>query len=761
MLAEYPLNSRVFVRITHFIPPGLLGQVGDGPRAIIRNREIAWGGPLPPEAYVGQTREAVVIGFNPAYEELELSLRLVERDPWEEAARKYTPGTEVQGQVVGLIESGVFVELEPGVEGFLPVGELPLDPTERIEDWLWVQDHVRALVTKVTPHRRRLRLSLKDLLARREVQFQRQLWGTPQQVPLSEATLAEALPTDVRLQLLRLDTTEEPRPSGPRLQVLVIEDDAAYAAGLESLLQRNGCEVTLAEDGVAGLAHVHNRADPFHLILVDWNLPGPKGHQVVQQLRKEDCPSRVVMVLEPAPLRQHPEIWTSLRDSGVDVFSKTDAERCKIGLISVLRELRPDDVRPAEPRHRYFPETAISLPKRPSSPTVVEEPPPLPGQQEGLQAMLARLRRDTRATTAMLLRLDPGRRRFLMEACAGTALPVEQASPDLIYSPLKDVLQEGQEVCEKVSSESPRFKRLLELRPFQGFLGIPLPVVESPRYGLILLKKRGGFSRHQCQEGRLAAYLIAGILQERRLPRALQPWQAQNLAGQLVASVIHEVNNKLGAIQFLAETLQEQLKELARWPEKAQDAVFLRELDQTVARIADAQREAGGLRNQYLSLTASDELQPLDLGTLTEEMIRMLHPEAQHHSVFLVSRMPNHLPAVHAQPSQLRQVYLNLMLNAIQQMAEIGRHGHLAVELAHVPEASLPVQVRFTDEGPGIHSQLWERIFDFGFTTKKRGAGLGLTISRQVATGLGGKLQVEESHMLWGTTFLLELPKGA
>ena len=114
-----------------------------------------------------------------------------------------------------------------------------------------------------------------------------------------------------------------------------------------------------------------------------------------------------------------------------------------------------------------------------------------------------------------------------------------------------------------------------------------------------------------------------------------------------------------------------------------------------------------------------------------------------------------------ARPSQLRQIFLNVMLNAIQQMAILGRQGNLIIEISYVPRASPPLKVRFTDEGPGIHAQLWERIFDFGFTTKKGGAGLGLTISRQIVTSLGGKLQVEESHMLWGTTFLLELPKGA
>jgi signal transduction histidine kinase/predicted RNA-binding protein with RPS1 domain len=762
MLTDYPLNSKVSVRITRFIPPGLLGQVEDGPRAIIRNREIAWGKPLPLKGYVGQTREAVVIGFNPAYEELELSLRFVEWDPWKEAAKKYVPGSEVQGQVVGLTERGAFAELEPGVEGFLPVNELPLAPMERIEDCLWIDDHVKALVTRVNPHRRRLSLGLKGLLTRREARIQRQLWNpNNEEVSSSETTLAEFLPTDIRLQLLRLDTIEEPLDPGPRLQVLVIEDDETYAAGLESLLRRNGCQVTWAKDGVTGLAQVNTRGDPFHLILLDWNLPGLKGHEVVQRLQQEGCPSRVVMVLEPTPLCEHPKIWEALRDSGVDILSKADREGLEPRLISTLNELRSDQSHPEQLRHRYFPEITVPSPKQSTSPPAVDGPLFLSGQRESLQTILTQLQGDTWATTVMLLRLEPGRQRFLMEACVGKPFPLEQTSPDLVHSPLKDVLHKGQEVWEGVTSESSAFKRLLDIFPFQGFMGIPVPTVGSACYGLILLKERGNFSWRECQEARLAAYLIAGVLQERRLTQALQPWQAQNLVAQLWSSIVHEVNNKLGAIQFLAGSLQEKIEELVRWPEKAEDATFLRELEQAVERIADAQQQASSLRDQYLGLTASDEPQLVDLKVLAEEMIRVLRAEAQQHSVFLVSKLPKGLPPVRAQLSQLRQIFLNLMLNAIQQMGELKRHGNLMIEISHIPDASRPLQVRFIDEGPGIHASLWERIFDFGFTTKEGGAGLGLTISRQVAASLGGTLQVEESHMLWGTTFLLELPKGA
>jgi signal transduction histidine kinase len=67
------------------------------------------------------------------------------------------------------------------------------------------------------------------------------------------------------------------------------------------------------------------------------------------------------------------------------------------------------------------------------------------------------------------------------------------------------------------------------------------------------------------------------------------------------------------------------------------------------------------------------------------------------------------------------------------------------------------IEVRFTDTGPGIHKKHWEKIFARGFSTRG-GSGLGLFISKQFVGLLGGHISVEQSFILWGTTFLVELP---
>lgn len=761
MPTNYPPGTRVSVCITSDIPSGLLGFVEDT-RAIIRRREIAWEKPLPLHEYFGQKREAIVIGFNPAYQSLELSLRLSERDPWKDVAERFPPDTIIEGRVIGMLVDAAFVEIEPGLEGVLRADELLSEPIERIGDLLWIGDRVRAIVTRTDQRKRRLLLSIKKLLAQRDSRFYDGLWEHAPRAKPAYAPLAVFLPDEIRHQLRQIGQREN-NAIQRHLRVLVIEDDEIYGAGLENLLRLNGCAVTWVLTSALGLNSIHNQSDPFDFIVVDWGLPDLKGHEFIQILKEEHCLSHILMLLEPSPLADHLEIWDKLRDNGVDVLSKSDEESERM-ILFILEELgasNTDQVKQIPARAHFFPKTLIATPN-PSTTFGETLPTQSIKQKRHLDELLARLLRVTRSTTAFVLRFDPGPCQFRIEGLAGKPFLLEPIPPDFIHSPLADVLQKSQEISEGIEPNSSRFKRLLDKMSFSGFLGIPIPSFESSHYGLILIKEKGNFIHHNREQARSMAYLIGGILQERHLIQALAPWQAQSLMGQLLGSVVHEVTNKLRGIQFQTEFLQEKLKELTVSPENAEDAVFLHDLEQAVERTSQAYQEANQLRMRYLGLTSSDEPQLVDLKELTTDIVALLRTDARHNNIILTHSLPETLPGVLARPSQLRQVFVNLTLNAIQQMAQWKRQGKITIRVSDDPDpaSTSSICVRFRDDGPGIHHKLWDRIFDFGFTSRKGGAGLGLTISRQIARNLGGNLRVEQSHILFGTTFLLELPKG-
>jgi len=121
------------------------------------------------------------------------------------------------------------------------------------------------------------------------------------------------------------------------------------------------------------------------------------------------------------------------------------------------------------------------------------------------------------------------------------------------------------------------------------------------------------------------------------------------------------------------------------------------------------------------------------------------------------------LPLVAGSKVRLEQVFLNIVLNAVQQMEherKRWRGGRFQIRIATGLDAGAgrPIWVRLSDSGPGIHYQLWDKVFALGFSTRPGGTGLGLFIARSLVESLGGAIRVEESLVPGGTTFLVRLP---
>jgi signal transduction histidine kinase len=118
----------------------------------------------------------------------------------------------------------------------------------------------------------------------------------------------------------------------------------------------------------------------------------------------------------------------------------------------------------------------------------------------------------------------------------------------------------------------------------------------------------------------------------------------------------------------------------------------------------------------------------------------------------VVSQLNGMLPAILADPDQLVQVFGNIILNAVQAMPD---GGQLIVE-SQVPSPEW-VAVSFTDTGGGIPEENLGRLFEPLFTTKAKGIGLGLAMTKTLVEGHGGKIEVE-SEVGKGSTFTVRLP---
>jgi two-component system, NtrC family, sensor kinase len=216
--------------------------------------------------------------------------------------------------------------------------------------------------------------------------------------------------------------------------------------------------------------------------------------------------------------------------------------------------------------------------------------------------------------------------------------------------------------------------------------------------------------------------------------------------GTLVAGVAHEVNNPINNILLTASMLQEDSEVLdeEETQEMVQDIISQSDrAKKIIANLLDFARES------------ETKVQPLDIRSLLEHTTQLVSNQIRIKKLRLSMSLEENLPAVHGDRQLLSQVFMNLILNAIDVLPEMGviqirvkkgmKEGFLAMEIA--------------DNGPGIPEHIRDQIFDPFFTTKSKGkgTGLGLSVSRGIVRRLGGHLLVE-SQLGKGTVFTVLLP---
>ena len=263
----------------------------------------------------------------------------------------------------------------------------------------------------------------------------------------------------------------------------------------------------------------------------------------------------------------------------------------------------------------------------------------------------------------------------------------------------------------------------------------------------------------------LAAMLQVGeqaaiTIENSRLYERMKERDRLAALGEMAAGLAHEIRNPLGAIkgaaQYLdpgalhegdAEILQIIVEEVNR-------------LDGVVAQFLDYSRP--------MSPGASEKLTPTDLNDVLARTIKLIEGSLPP-NVRLETSFEPELPRILGDAEQLKQVFINLALNAVQAMPDGGRLVvrtrrprqplELGLSDASPRYAADQVEVRFADTGAGIPEEAKDRIFIPFYTTKSKGTGLGLAISQRIVKAHGGSIEVQ-SRFGEGSEFILRFPSA-
>ncbi len=164
---KYVVGERVRGKVTRVVDFGAFVELEPGVEGLIRLFDLTWSKkPVKPKDIVkpGELVEAVVLNVNGADRKIGLGLKQALGDPWDEAVKKYTAGTIIEGKVLNMAKFGAFVDLGEGIEGMIHVGDITAEKRiEHPQDVLKVGQVVKAVVLEADRERRRIRLGMKQL----------------------------------------------------------------------------------------------------------------------------------------------------------------------------------------------------------------------------------------------------------------------------------------------------------------------------------------------------------------------------------------------------------------------------------------------------------------------------------------------------------------------------------------------------------------------------------------------------------------------
>lgn len=242
----------------------------------------------------------------------------------------------------------------------------------------------------------------------------------------------------------------------------------------------------------------------------------------------------------------------------------------------------------------------------------------------------------------------------------------------------------------------------------------------------------------------------------------------------LAASVAHEIGNPLNALHIHLQLMERELNKLRKdeWRTSGVAKAMLGSKGRSQPAIADNRLDDSVRKlEQYLSVAKGEinrldyivtqflhairptppQLKPASLNEVVEKTLELLGPELDNRGLNVKLKLDQRLPLAPLDPSQMQQVLVNLVKNAIQAMSKGG-----SLTLA-TGEGAEGVWLSVADTGGGIPQEQINRIFEPFFTTKKKGSGLGLMIVQRIIRAHDGRIELE-SHVGRGTMFRIWLP---
>ncbi|MFN8455172.1 MAG: S1 RNA-binding domain-containing protein, partial [Anaerolineae bacterium] len=657
---NYPRWSQAVGRVTKIYPFAIFMEFEDGIQGIVRRREFSWEGQAQASqlSSPGQLLEVVVINTDHAGQRLELSRRLVEKDPWQDFVNTGQVGQTVRGQVIRLMPYGAFVEIRPGVVGLVHVAEIAPWFVEQIEDVLWVGDEVAAEILSIDSAKRHIGLSIKKYLNLLEQKASQAMVAAylnrPSGLTLS---LGDRLGLSASQLERRVGVADESSGQTKRHwgKILVVDDEQSLTDQMGEWIYRLGYKVDTVYTAEAGIERT--LTTPYALIFMDLNMPGLDGLAAARQILAQRPATPIVLMTGADLMDEHHLAIEAMKFADVLLkpFTPQDIE----GLLNRIE--RNDQIKGSYTLpHNQALAQEIGFFQRLTHSTGG-------ALAESLSLVLAELQTETQAQAVAIFALDPIHHKVLLTAQTGLPLAFEQAKPHLSESPIKDVALEQQIIWEKNAKGrgAARFRYLLPLLEIGSCIGVPIRTQGAMlHHSLFLFHAQANyFSAYHLQRTLVTALVLQTTIEHHHIEQTMQASQRLFLAGQLSGGLAHEVNNKLASVEFHTADLLRAFERLAQEYPQLTNNLLYRDLQRATEAIALMNRSVLETARIFRTLMSSEELRWLNLNELIQQTLRLTQPLARKHQVELTSSLEPDLPRTLAVAVRLQQALHNVILN--------------------------------------------------------------------------------------------------
>ncbi len=521
-----------------------------------------------------------------------------------------------------------------------------------------------------------------------------------------------------------------------RDQILVLDDDPNMRDLLLECLAPLGYGLHFASSGQEALELL--KGEPYTVAILDLMVPDLSGTEVLRRIREHKPETEIIVLTGYASLETAIE---ALRTGAYDYVTKPfDARTIQ------------STVRRAVEKYRF--RARLAALNRATQAMIATLDP-----DKVLALAMAEVRTMLEAEATAIFLLDPAGEELRLAAVAGSAslplgsrVPVgvgivgwaaQNAQPTLVGDVQSDLRFD-----ERVDGLTGPNTRSL--------LAVPLKYRDSVTGVIEAANRHGGaFDEHDRELLSTLAGSTAIAIENARLYQAerelrklveqsqTQLVQTEKLAatGRLAASLAHEINNPLQAIHNSLQLM------LSFQLEAEEQHEYLHIAEEEIERLM-------GLVASILEFARppQQEMRTTDLNEIVERVLALAGKYLQHRRITVQHDLGSGLPRLLAAPDELEQVFINLVLNAVDAMPE---GGVLRITSRLAQDGRLAVT--FSDTGHGIAPELLDRIFEPFFSTRDGGTGLGLTVSYNVVQRHGGEITVQ-STVGEGTTFTVWLP---